>query len=81
MVHINRCKVFRPAVGLGPTHSQSINGDKPCICINDQGDPAGQLLRTSQSSKGLNLEVKQGEVHAIMGPERLRQEHAGVHLA
>ncbi len=26
--------------------------------------------------KGLSLEVKAGEVHAIMGPNGIRQEHA-----
>ena len=26
--------------------------------------------------RGLNLEVRPGEVHAIMGPERLREKYA-----
>ena len=25
--------------------------------------------------KGLNLSVKQGEIHALMGPKRIRQKH------
>ena len=29
--------------------------------------------------KGVDLEVKQGEIHALMGPERLGQEHARLH--
>ncbi len=27
--------------------------------------------------KGIDLTVNPGEVHSIMGPERLRQKHAG----